>query len=281
MVKPFVSSSNAGRKKIALFIATCFATGSLFCQKYFSGRFEMGLGGGVSNYHGDLEHGTFHKHFHPSGMLFSRYNLSSYFSWRNQLSYLKISGSDEGVKAYSNRNLTFQSDLWELSSTFEFNFQAFGTNVNDEIWTPYFYSGLSFFVFDPTRLENTDINLRKLRTEGQSKAYSRLQPSIPIGFGVKTMLNPKRNRGVWILGVEGCWRKTFTDYLDDVSGLYPDYKTMVDKQGLASAQYSHAQTLNGQPFTPAGTMRGDEHFNDWFYFIGITASYRFTPLICR
>ncbi|MFM7764551.1 MAG: DUF6089 family protein, partial [Sphingomonadales bacterium] len=106
----------------------------------------MGLGAGVSNYHGDLEHGTFLKHFHPSGMLFSRYNLSSYFSWRNQLSYLKISGSDEDVKGYSSRNFTFQSDIWELSSTFEFNFQAFGTNVNDETWTPYFYSGLGFFV---------------------------------------------------------------------------------------------------------------------------------------
>jgi hypothetical protein len=95
------------------------------------------------------------------------------------------------------------------------------------------------------------------------------------------MLNPARNRGVWILGVEGCWRKTFTDYLDDVGGFYPDYKTMVDKQGQVSAQYSHAQTLNGQPFTPAGNMRGDKHLRDWFYFIGFTASYRFTPLICR
>jgi hypothetical protein len=281
VVKPFVSSSKSGRKKISLFFATCLATGLVFGQKYFSGRFETGFGTGLSNYHGDLEHGNFYKNFHPSGMLFSRYNLSSYFSWRNQFSYLKISGSDAGVKGYSNRNFNFQSNIWELSSTFEFNFQAFGTNVNDEYWTPYFYSGLSLFVFDPKRLDNKDIGLRKLRTEGQTKPYSRLQPSIPIGFGIKTMLNPSRNRGVWILGVEGCWRKTFTDYLDDVGGFYPDYKTMADKQGLASAQYSHAQTLNGKPFSPAGTMRGDKHLRDWYYFIGFTASYRFTPLICR
>ena len=262
-------------------VAMLFAASPLLSQKYFSGRFEIGIGVGLSNYHGDLEHGTFTKHFHPSGLLFTKYNLSSYFSWRNQLSYLKISGSDEGVKGYNNRNFTFQSDIWELSSTFEFNFQAFGTNVNDKHWTPYFYSGLNFFVFDPTRLENSDINLRKLRTEGQSKAYSRLQPAIPIGFGIKAMLKPERNRGVWIFGLEGCWRKTFTDYLDDVGGNYPDYKTMVDNQGLASAQYSHAQTLNGLPFSKTGTMRGDNHFKDWYYFVGFTASYRFTPLICR
>lgn len=281
MVKPFASSSDAASYKLILLVAALAACSHSFAQKYFSGRYEIGTAVGVSNYHGDLSHGPNFKNFHPSFSLLYKYNLSSYFSWRLGLSYLKVSGSDEGVKGYDQRNLTFQTDIWDFGSTFEFNFQAFGTNVNDKTWTPYVFSGIHGFLFDPTRQENKDIKLRNLRTEGQKRAYSRFQPAVPLGFGIKTMLRPQKNRGVWIIGFEGCWRKTFTDRLDDVSGKYPDYRTMVDNQGIGAAQYSHAQTLNGGNPMPAGTMRGDPHLKDWYYFVGFTASYRFTPLICR
>lgn len=281
MVKLFASNSDARSRKLILLIAALAATGPLFSQKYFSGRYELGTSVGVSNYHGDLSHGRNLDHTSPSFAGFFKYNLSSYFSWKTQLHYLHVAGTDEGVTGYSNRNLTFQTDIWDFGTSMEFNFQAFGTNVNDNYWTPYFYTGIHGFVFDPTRKENKDIRLRDLRTEGQNRKYSRLQPAIPIGFGIRTMMKPQKNRGVWIIGFEGCWRKTFTDYLDDVSGTYPDYRSTVDNRGLASAQYSHAQTLNGGLPVPAGTMRGDTHLNDWYYFVGFTASYRFTPLICR
>jgi len=236
---------------------------------------------GLSNYHGDISHGFNFKQSGISGGAFYKYNLSSYFCWRTQLQYLNIGGTDKGVVGYEKRNLSFQTDIWEFGNTFEFNFQPFGTNVNDEYWTPYFYSGLNVFLFDPTRLENKDIRLRNLRTEGQNKAYRRFQPSIPIGFGLKTMLKPQKNRGVWIFAIEGCWRKTFTDYLDDVSRTYPDYRATLDTKGLGAAEYSHPETLLGMQPLPAGTQRGDKHLKDWYYFIGFTASYRFTPLICR
>lgn len=249
-------------------------------QKYFSGRNEVGWSLGVSNYHGDISHGLNMKGFHLAGGLYYKRNWSGYFTNRLQLSYLKISGTDKGDRSYAARNLSFKTPIYEFAEMVEFNFRRFGMNFKDDYWSPYFFTGLAGFMFDPTREENSNVKLRNLRTEGQSKGYSLFQPALPIGFGIKTMLHQKKNQGVWIFGVEGFWRKTFTDHLDDVGGSYPDYKTMVDKQGIGSAQYSHAQTLNGgTPYT-AGTDRGDTHLKDWYYFIGFTMAFRFPGGVC-
>lgn len=221
------------------------------------------------------------QHTGVSGAVYYKHHWSSFFSNRFQLTYLDIAGTDASSEVYKIRNLTFQTSIYEVSNMLEFNFQPFGTNYNDEAFTPYFFTGIAGFIFDPRRLENEDIKLRQLKTEGQRRSYSRLQPAIPIGIGIKTISTPKKNRGAWIFGIEACWRKTFTDYLDDVKGEYPDYTTMVNDKGLAAAQYSHAQTLQGGTPMPAGTMRGDTHLKDWYYFVGISISYRITPLICR
>jgi Domain of unknown function (DUF6089) len=264
----------------SLWVVMLITTQSLYGQKYFSGRNELGWTAGVSNYHGDLSHGINPKGFKPSGGAYYKYNISSYFAYRLQLSYLQIQGTDVGNTSYAARNLSFQSEIWEAGNIFEFNFQPFGTNYGDETWTPYFFSGFNLFLFDPKRLENEDISLRDLRTEAQKRKYGSLQPSVPIGFGIKGMSNPKKQKGVWIFGIEGSWRKTFTDHLDDVNDLYPDYQSTVDKQSLASAQYSHAEVLSGSQPYQSGTMRGDTHLKDWYYFLGITLAYRFTPGVC-
>lgn len=265
---------------LTLIVVTAFTATSSYAQKYFSGRNELGWTAGVSNYHGDLSHGLNPKGFNLSGGLYYKYNISSHFAYRMQASYLKVQGTDVGNSSYAMRNLNFQSKIWEFGNIFEFNFQPFGTNYGDEVWTPYFFTGLNAFVFDPLSLENEDISLRDLRTEAQNRKYSKLQPSVPIGFGIRFMTIPQKQRGVWIFGVEGSWRKTFTDYLDDVNDAYPDYKTMIDKQSITSAQYSHAEVENGTAPYQQGTMRGDTHLKDWYYFVGFTLSYRFTPGVC-
>lgn len=211
--------------------------------------------------------------------MYYKAQFSGFFSYRLQGSYMSIQGTDVNNRSYAARNLSFKTDIYEVSNIFEFNFQSFGMNYNDATFTPYFFSGLAGFFFDPRRLENEDIKLRNLKTEGQKHPYSLFQPAIPIGFGLKTMSNPRKSRGVWVLGIEGNWRKTFTDYLDDVNDTYPDYKTMSDKQN-GSAQYSHAQTMNGDAPYSAGTMRGDTHLKDWYYSINITLSFRFPGSSC-
>ncbi len=257
----------------------------LHSQRYFSGRNEWGVIGGFSNYYGDLSAGsrlgTNLGHFHPSFGGFYKYNFSSHFSLRNQVAYMKISGNSAGVSGRGFQNLTFQSEIYEFAPLIEFNFHPFGTNLRDGMVTPYVLTGPSIFYFNPTRIENEDIHLRNLNTEARRKPYSLVQPSIPLGFGVKTMTPPQRGKGSLIVGLEIVWRKTFTDYLDDVSTSYGDFNTMKENQGLASAENGQAQVLNGGKQVSAGTMRGDTHLKDWYYFVGLSLSYRFTPLICR
>lgn len=254
-------------------------------QKYFSGRNEFGIGFGVSNYYGDLSAGSRFEfntaHFHPSAAIFQKYNFSSYFSLRNQLSFLEISGTSKGIAGLAYQNLNFKSKIYEYSPLIEFNLHPFGTNIRDGWATPYVLTGLSFFRFDPTKIDNEDIRLRNLNTEGQKKSYSLLQASLPLGVGVKMMSPPQRGKGSVIVGLEVLWRKTFTDNLDDVNSSYGDYKSMKENQGLSSAENGHAQVQEGNPVLPTGTMRGDTHLKDWYYFVGFSISYRFTPLICR
>lgn len=254
-------------------------------QRYFSGRNEWGITAGLSNYYGELSSGsrlgTNMGHFHLAYGGFYKYNFSSFFSLRNQITYLKISGNSANVTGRGFQNLTFQSEVYEFSPMIEFNFHPFGTNLKDGLVTPYVVTGPSIFYFNPTRYENEDIHLRNLNTESRKHPYSLIQPSVPLGFGIKTMTPPQRGKGSVIAGIEIIWRKTFTDYLDDVSTEYGDFNAMKENQGLSSAENGQAQVLKGGNTLPAGTMRGDTHFKDWYYFIGFSLSYRFTPLICR
>ena len=281
MVNKRVSNSDFCVKHILILCAALSAHFSVFAQRYFSGRYEYGLTYGVSNYYGDLSQGQNVKQFHPSVAFYQRYNLSHYFAFRNQISYLKISGTTDGNKNYEYQNLNFQSDIYEISSMLSFDFHAFGTNIRNGKNTPYALLGLAMFKFDPRRLDNPDISLRDFNTEARKDRYSNLQLSVPIGIGYKYMSTHRKHRGAWIFGVEAIWRKTFIDYLDDVDDVYPDFNMIKSKQGAGSAQFSQAQTISGSPKLQAGTFRGDIHLKDWYYFVGFNVSYRITPFICR
>jgi hypothetical protein len=246
---------------------------------FYQGYNEWGIVAGVSNYYGDLSHNYNLKQTQPSAGITYKYNRNGYFSYRFGLSYLKVGGTDEGHKVYDQRNLSFQTPIIELGGNIEFNFKRFGTSGNDAKGTVYVFTGLNAFYFNPTRLEDKEIKLRRLRTEG-TKTYSTIQPAIPLGIGYKRMFRQRRHKGAWIIGVEANWRKTFTDKLDDVDDTYMDYKDQVNSFGQGNADYGHPETLKGIDPFPAGTMRGDTHLKDWYYFIGLSLSYRFTPFIC-
>ncbi|MFM1762787.1 MAG: hypothetical protein RLZZ512_577 [Bacteroidota bacterium] len=262
-------------------IAMVIMPSTVVAQKYFSGRNEWGFGLGMSNYYGDFSKGLNTKHFKPSGCVYQKYNFSSYFGLRNQVSFLQIQGTSDDVVGLQFQNINFQTQVIEAASMVEFNFHPFGTNINDGIATPYFLLGLGGFWFDPHRLDKEEVNLRDLKTEQQASRYSQIQPSIPIGFGVKTMASNRQHAGGWIVGAEVIFRKTFTDYLDDTYKSYGDYKTIKEQQGVGAADWAQSQVLTGGAVVDKGTMRGDTHLKDWYYFAGLTFSYRFTPQVCR
>jgi hypothetical protein len=114
-----------------------------------------------------------------------------------------------------------------------------------------------------------------LKTEGQSKAYSQTQFSIPFGGGIRYRIN--RN---FDASLEIGWRKTFTDYLDDVGGKYAAVSELTP--GLAQ-YFGHDITRDRAKFPGfdnKGEARGDlGNKTDWYIVTGVTLNYILTPHI--
>lgn len=240
------------------------------------GTWEAGFAAGIANYRGDVSQKVSLKETKPAVTIFGRRNFSSVASWKFQFTVAQISGNDQNSKEYKYRNLAFQSMIYEIGNRFEYNFDPFGVNIHNNNKSLYIASGINIFRFNPIRkIGDAKHELRQLKTEGQKKGYSLLQISVPLVLGYKINLN-RRTVGF----IEMCWNKTFTDYLDDVSKTYPDFKQQTDNNGLFSAQLSHAQTLNGNSAARVGSMRGDTHLKDWYFFIQAGVSFRFFSQIC-
>jgi hypothetical protein len=123
------------------------------------------------------------------------------------------------------RNLSFNSNVWELALQGDFNFFRFMPGESGYNFTPYITFGVGVFNYDPfAMLQDQKYFLRPLNTEGQGsplypdrKPYGSMAFSIPFGVGVKYCINERIN-----IGFEIVHRITGTDYLDDVSKTYVD-----------------------------------------------------------
>ena len=237
---------------------------------------EVGFIGGASYYLGDLNTTHFNNSL-PFGGIVIRKNIDRRFSYKAELLYLNIAGDDrdDATDAIAiNRGLHFRSTVFELSGQIEFNFLPFEAGNALYTWTPFVYTGLSFFHFNP-QAENEDglwVNLQELGTEGQGSTsfpertkYPLAQLAIPLGGGLKIAINPSFN-----VILEYGVRKTFTDYLDDVSTTYPEgvNSNVID---ISNATYEMSDPTGTHV---AGDQRGDPDKKDWYSFVGITLSFK-------
>jgi hypothetical protein len=237
---------------------------------------EVGFIGGVSYYLGDLNTTHFNNSL-PFGGIVIRKNIDRRFSYKAELLYLNIA-ADDRIDATDtiaiNRGLHFRSSVFELSGQIEFNFLPFEAGNALYTWTPFVYTGLSFFHFNP-QAENKDglwVNLQELGTEGQGsnsfperKKYPLTQLAIPLGGGLKIAINPSFN-----IILEYGVRKTFTDYLDDVSTTYPEGVNS-NVPDISNATYEMSDPTGTHI---AGDQRGDPEKKDWYSFAGITLSFK-------
>lgn len=248
-----------------------------YSQRFRNGISEIGFFLGGANYFGDLAPEIVLKETKPAIGLLYKYHHSKYYSSRYQFLYTSISGSDQNFAANAYRNLSFENQIFEIGYTGELNFIAFGMNKNmkESNNTTYLFGGFNLFTCNPTAsLPSGDkVELRDIGTEGQKlngkRTYALIQPAIHFGLGYKFNIKNKT-----VIGFELGFRKTFTDYLDDVKGQYPDYNQLVAKQGEGAGDFSQPQTTQGRPIIAAGTMRGDSHLNDWYMVAGITITFR-------
>ena len=246
----------------------------------FSQNFHIGLFGGLSNYQGDLTDKFYVKNSSKAAAGINlQYELSDRVLLRGGFMYGKITGNDDfNTKTYLQlRNLDFTSSIAEVSVIAEYSI----FNINNIRWTPYLFGGVALFRFNPYThgLDHEKIFLKPLSTEGQglegypeSRPYSLTQVALPFGGGFKYALNDNVR-----IGAEVGIRKTFTDYIDDVSTNYADPSNLLEQRGQQAVDFAYRgdEVIGGNPAYPTkGDQRGGAEQKDLYYFSGLTLSFR-------
>lgn len=257
------------------FLALCFML-LAFSANLYAQTWEAGVFGGAAGYIGDLNQRTLVKPSGPAAEVFLKRNFNPYLSLKLNLAYGKIAGADStsNTRQFQERNLSFHTQLTELSFISEFNFMKYtpGALDGDHRFTPYVYFGGGVVKYNPQAdyLGQT-YDLRPLNTEGVR--YPSIAVTIPYGAGVKYNFT-----GSWNIMFSAGYRYARTDYLDDVSGSYIDKANFTDNVAAALSDRSGERTgvYKGVP----GTQRGDLRGHDNYLFVGFTLSFTFVTSNC-
>ena len=240
--------------------------------------FELGAWGGISNYFGDLNTNWRVNRLHLSGGLGARYNFNDRLAMRLGFTYGQISAYDSDSKNEFElrRNLSFKSNIFDGTAQFEFNFMPYVHGHRDYFYTPYLFAGFSIFNFTPrTELDGEWYDLPKYGTEGQFRGeeYNTTQGALAYGIGFKMDLSYR-----WSFNVELSARKVFTDYLDDVSGVYADIRDIRAQRGEIGAALADRslEPKIGEP----GRQRGNGKSNDMYAFLTVGFMYYFGEIRC-
>lgn len=257
---------------LALLIFTAFSSNAQ--------NLSVTLFGGMANYQGDLQDKwiTTSQADYAVGAGVS-YELTNKLSLRGNVTFAKIGASDSKGSRNTNRNLSFTSPLRDIHIGAEYSL----LDIYETGFTPYIFAGISYFHFNPSTIDTSGkkVFLQPLGTEGQGfydgrKKYNLNQFAIPFGGGVKLALGDNIR-----LGFELGLRKTNTDYLDDVSSTFADETLLLQNNGQQAVSLSYrSDELKGSTSTypAAGTQRGNVKLKDWYYFSGITMSFRLQGL---
>lgn len=242
----------------------------------FAQNWELGGFAGSSGYIGDFNQNNPFKFTNAAIGFYAKRNFNGYFSAKLGYTYAKIKGADSlsTNQQLRNRNLSFFTPLNEVSLTGELNFFNYLPGISMKRWTPFIFAGFAFVNFDPkTNYNNTEYALRPLKTEGQQKEYPYAALSIPYGIGVKVNFYKS-----WNLAFELGYRAAFTDYLDDLGGVYADRNSLISANSKMLADRSGEKT--GVYIGSTGSQRGDLRARDIYMITGISISYTFLSQKC-
>jgi hypothetical protein len=233
----------------------------------------IGLASNAINYFGDLSPrpGSLSTDFsftRAGGGIVVNRRIGSRLFIRGAFNYATMRADDfesadpedlESVDRYA-RNLHFKNTIYELSGVLIVDLASnHGFYVKRARITPYIFGGMavfhhrpkarvpvSYLALDPQLGDKGWIDLKPLGTEGQNreesdvKPYHSIQPSVPLGFGVRLKLTKNFD-----LAFEIGYRFLFFDYIDDVSTEYPDYDYLNDD--LARSMSGRAAELFSSP----------------------------------
>lgn len=269
------------RRLLLLILLFAFSQ-PLWSQKILE-RSELGLTLGGMNYLGDLNNQSMFGTVSPAVGLQARLNLDTRWAVSVGASYGHVQGGNPDYIQL--RNLSFRSAITEAYIRAEFNFFPYGIrSATFKRSTPYIFCGFGAFRFNPMA-QYTDpatglsewYALQPLGTEGQgSKAYPNrakyqlFEVCMPFGVGYRWRLGENVH-----LTVEYGWRKTWTDYLDDVSTTYVGAQTFTDGSSGTMAAILADRSAEVRPgyVNAPGIKRGDDSLDDWYSYFNISFSF--------
>jgi hypothetical protein len=244
-------------KELGLVIGTAYYLGDLNPTKHLGGRKEAGWGG------------------------YFRYNLDSRLALRANVYRFTIEAWDADSKdAWQQaRNLHFRNQMTEVSCVVEVNY------INHQIGNPgdriaaYLFAGIATFNHMPqAEFEGEWYELQPLGTEGQGttwgvahgrQPYSLMGLALPFGFGFKVNMGPFA-----AFNVEWGVRKTWNDYLDDVSLTYADAVVLDDEKGDLAVALSDRSEAAAEGLNSVGRQRGNPGVDDRYGWVNASLSFR-------
>lgn len=254
---------------------TAWAQGSL-------SRFEVGGSVGGMNYIGDLNDQSMFGSVSLAGGVVARLNLDTRWSLTLGGIYGHIQGGNPDVDPL--RNLSFRSYLAEGFLRAEFNFAPYGLGSGAlKRATPYLFCGVGVYGYNPQASYTADgqqqwYDLQPLGTEGQGTSaypdrqkYELVGVSMPFGIGYRWRISPSVH-----MTAEYGWRKTWNDYLDDVSTTYVGDEVLMGPGGGGSTSVIFSdrsdEVVPGYVNSP-GLKRGDDSLDDWYAYFSVSLTF--------
>ena len=279
--------------------------GSKFNSKknWTNNKKELRFSIGVTQFLGDLggrdQFGTDYslkdldlKSTNLMGMFGYRYRFSSKFATTTSLTLGMLKGDDALTteKFRMARNLRFRAPILELTQRLDFmiyTYEKVGKrynirgikgfkNRNEQV---YIFAGVGLVGFMPQGLyEGRWYNLGPLSTEGQgllggTKKTLPVTVTLPVGIGFRVGISRE-----WRIGVETSYMKTFSDYIDDVHGVYYDKGLLAAQKGPIAAALSDRSDFNNPDqlnWFVGGQQRGDKQ-KDAYFFVNIVLTRNIT-----
>ncbi len=262
--------------KIVLLVI--YAALILLSQQSFAQRVRASASLGVSAYLGDLIQGApVFKEVSPALSLGGTYDITDQFRARLNLSILGIRGDDKLNSRfdYRQRNLNFKSTIWEVAFLGEYDL----LNSGEYSIVPYVFGGPGVFHFNPKTIDKdgVSVNLHDVGTEGQllgnpdyaERKYSLTKLNLQLGIGVRYEVNE-----IFTLGIETSFRKTFTDYLDDVSNTVPvEFDPAINNSYSSQLSFRSGElgySYDEIKYHPRGNPKRD----DLYYTLQVRATFR-------
>ena len=277
-------------RKTLLAVITLLSVATTKAQLYesFQRQGEFGLAVGLGHYFGDLNTRAALNRPKISAGAFYLKLFNNYIGLKISANYAQLGYSDIYSKntTEKRRNLSFNTSIWELAASGNFNFFKYIPGVEGYNYTPYVSLGVGVFSYDPyAYLDGKKYYLRPLGTEGQGsalypnrKAYNTMAICIPLTVGIKYSINESTN-----IFAEVGYRFTNTDYLDDVSTTYAGasaFPPLPNGDPSAAFLLQDRSYETGTPIGIKDRQRGNSQQKDAYVLAQIGISFNITSYRC-